>query len=384
MKNIKKSFLTFLISTSFVFSATLNAFSKDISDFILEPMPEWFSERFTEGQLDIKLMMKNGFTRLEAVEVQNQMKDILESNPEFMAMEEKGETYRLFKNKDTMVLKALKKAIDSVKNNNYFESGFKKETEELKPWEFYIVFDLDETLLVQWYKSGELGEKYYDIKVETDDNILRPTITSPKYISFNPNLEKSLKEIKNIPGCKGVIFFSAKLDDPTIQIGETMKIDGKLAKNFLNGIFTRNYLVREEEPTKLSKDLRIINESLKNVIIVDDNPTRILDKQKSNLREITKYNPEQYLKAKIETKDKKVAGYYEKVLPIIVDEIKEAAQYAEKNKVSFSEAYYPYSMSAQAKLIMLMKEGLSMKDAIDTIRKDKSLFNPPFYFYEKK
>ena len=27
------------------------------------------------------------------------------------------------------------------KNNNYFESGFKKETEELKPWEFYVVFD---------------------------------------------------------------------------------------------------------------------------------------------------------------------------------------------------------------------------------------------------
>ena len=109
-----------------------------------------------------------------------------------------------------------------------------------------------------------------------------------------------------------------------------------------------------------------------------------MDKQKSNLREITKYNPDQYLKAKLETNDKKITGYYEKVLPIIVNEIKESAEYAEKNKISFVEAYYPYSMAAQVKILMLMKEGLSMKDSIETIRKDKDLFNPEFYFTKKK
>ncbi|MEK7432248.1 MAG: NIF family HAD-type phosphatase [Cyanobacteriota bacterium] len=384
MKNFGKILFSFILSTSLLLSVQQKSFAQaNLSDYIQEPMPEWFSERFAEGNLDINRMIKNGFTRAEAVEIQNQMKDILVADPEYMKMELNGDTYNLFKNKDTIVLKALKTAIKNVKENKVFESGFKG-NEKLEPWEFYVVFDLDETLLVQWYKIGEKGEKYYDIKTEENDNILRPLILGPNYISFTPELEKSLKQINQIKGCKGVIFFSAKLDAPTLQLSENMKIDNKPAKNFLKGVFTRNYLIREQEPTKLSKDLRIIDESLKNVIIIDDNPTRILDKQKSNLREITKYNPDQYLKAKLETNDKKITGYYEKVLPIIVNEIKESAEYAEKNKISFAEAYYPYSMSAQAKILMLIKEGLSMKDSIETIRKDKELFNPGFYFYMPK
>lgn len=378
----KKLLSSLILSSVFLVLPFQSLAEENLSNYLLEPMPSWYAERFTRGHLDISKMLKNGYTRAEAVEIQNQMKDILEQNPEYLKLENEGKSQELFKYKSQIVIDALKNAIKSVKENKYFESGFKPES--LKEHEFYVAFDLDETLLVQWYEYSKKGQGYYDIKTDTDDNIVRPTLLSPKYVSLTPGFEKNLKEISKIPGNKGIIFFSAKLDSATIDIFEKMKIDGKPIKDFVKGLYTRNYLVRESEPTKLSKDLRIIDESLKHVILIDDNPTRILEKQKKNLREIPKYNPDEYLKAKKETKDKKISDYFEKLLPTITEEIKEAAQYAQKNKVSFAEAYYPYSMDASAELLMLMKQGYSYKQSLEILRKDKEMFEPKFFFYEDK
>lgn len=384
MKNLKKTLSNLFLATAIVFSLSNKAFSEiDFSQYILEPMPSWYEERFIRGHLDINKMIKDGYTRAEAIEIQNQMKDTLELDPYYLKLENEGKSYKLFKNKDTLVIKALEKAIKNVKENRYFESGYNP-NEKLKANDFYVVFDLDETLLVQWYKLGEKGEKYYDFTINTEDNILRPLLTSPKYISMNPGLQKMIKELNAIPHCKGVIFFSAKLDKPTLEIVENMKIDGKSVKNFIKGIYTRNHLVRDQDPTKLAKDLRMIDESLKQVIIVDDNPTRLPEKQTKNIRQITKYNPDDYLKAKLDTNDKVTVDYYEKVLPIVLKEIKEADEYATKNKIKFVDAYYPYSMSAQTKLLSIIKEGYSLSEAVDIIRKNKDLFDPQFYFYEPK
>lgn len=378
----KKLLSSLILSSVFLVLPFQSLAEENLSNYLLEPMPSWYAERFTRGHLDISKMIKNGYTRAEAVEIQNQMKDILEQNPEYLKLENEGKSQELFKYKSQLVIDALKNAIKSVKENKYFESGFKPES--LKEHEFYVAFDLDETLLVQWYEYSKKGQGYYDIKTDTDDNIVRPTLLSPKYVSLTPGFEKNLKEISKIPGNKGIIFFSAKLDSATIDIFEKMKIDGKPIKDFVKGLYTRNYLVRDSEPTKLSKDLRIIDESLKHVIIIDDNPTRILEKQKKNLREIPKYNPDEYLKAKKETKNKKISDYFEKLLPTITEEIKEAAQYAQKNKISFADAYYPYSMDASAELLMLMKQGYSYKQSLEILRKDKEMFEPKFFFYEDK
>ncbi|MFN8577586.1 MAG: NIF family HAD-type phosphatase [Candidatus Sericytochromatia bacterium] len=385
MKNIKRlallSLSLFSLISTNVSYAKENSKEENISDYILEPMPSWYSERFTRGHLDISKMLKNGYTRLEAVEVQNQMKDLLDSNPVFQELENNNEAYSMFKSKDPYVLQALKMAIKSVKENKYIESGFK--LEPLKDDEFYVAFDLDETLLVQWYESGEKGSKYYDIKTNVQDNILKPTLKSPTYVSLTPGFEKALKDIASIPNNKGIIFFSAKLDTATYAIIDSMKIDGKPMRTFLKGVFTRNHLIRDQEPPKLSKDLRIIDETLKHIIIIDDNPSRILDKQKKNLKEIPKYNPDEYMKAK-ETGNKSISDYYEKVLPTIVNEIKESAEYARKNKTSFVEAYYPYTMDSSAELLMYITQGLTYKEAISRVRKDHKLFEPKFYFYEDK
>ena len=373
-QKIKKFLFGSFISALILSQSSLAFASQDLSAYILDPMPGWYKERYTRGHLDIGKMMKDGFSRIEAIEIQNQMKDLLDNEPAYAELEKEGKTIELLKKKDEQILKNLRIAIDNVKNKKVFESGFKPE--KLKENEFYIVFDLDETLLVQWYEAGLLGKDFYDIKVPTIDNILRPVITSPNYVSLTPGFEWALKEISAIPGCKGVIFFSAKLDTATHSIVDRMTINGKPIKSFIKGLFTRNYLIREEEPTKLAKDLRIFDESLKSVIIIDDNPTRILEKQKKNLREIPKYNPDEYLKAKNITKDKKITAFFENLLPVVVSEIKEAAEYSKAHKTPFAEAYYPYTADAQSEVLMLQKQGHSLKESIEMVRKNPKFFEP--------
>lgn len=389
-QNISKALIGAFFATSMmlqsgpVLAAEKPAAGVNLADFILEPMPDWYNERYTRGHLNIAKMIKSGYSRFEAIEIQNQMKDILDRNPVILGLEKAGKTTAMVENKDPYFVAALEMAIERVKKDKVFESGFKPE--KLGENEFYVVFDLDETLLVQWYEAGLKGNNYYDIKVPAVyiDNILKPVLTSPDYVSLTPGFEKTLKDISAIPGCKGIIFFSAKLDTATNAIADQMRIDGKPIRTFIKGLFTRNHLIREEEPAKLAKDLRIFDESLKRVIMIDDNPTRIFEKQKKNLREFPKYNPDEYLKAKHTTKDQKVINYFEKLLPTVVEEIKESAAYARANKMPFAEAYYPYSMDGQAELISLQRQGYNMKDAIDFIRKNKALFEPKFFFYEEK
>jgi hypothetical protein len=385
MINFRKLLLIFLILLFPFFNFQNNCFAdednnQNLAKYILEPMPQWYNERYYNPHLNINLMIKDGYTRYEAIEIQNQMKDILDSDKEFTRMEEEAKIndYRIEK-----VLNALNTAIRKVKFDKNFENNFKPES-NLKNYEFYVVFDLDETFLVQWYKSGEKGSKYYDGKVPSYclDNIIKPKVEGPDYFSLIPKWEQAFERISKIPGNKGIILFSAKLDTATHCIIDNIKIKGKPLRNYVKAIFSRNYLVRELEPTKLSKDLRIIDETLKHVIIVDDNPTRILEKQKKNLRKFPKYNADEYLKAR-DVNNIKIKRYFEKLLDVIVDEIEEAYRYSKENNISFVEAYFPYSDDASDELIMLQKQGMTLSQAVDFIRKNNKIFEPEFYVPKK-
>ncbi|GIW22722.1 MAG: hypothetical protein KatS3mg068_1729 [Candidatus Sericytochromatia bacterium] len=378
MINFKKLFLNFTISLFFISFISNVSIAKeiDVSKYILEPMPSWYNERYYNPHLDINLMIKDGFTRYEALEIQNQMKDILDNDKEFLEMEENS---RLNDYKIEKVISSLNQAIKNVKENRKFENNFKPE-KNLKNYEFYVVFDMDETLLVQWYKMGEKGSKYYTSKVSQNclDNIIKPKIEGPNYFLMIPKWEEAFDKIYKIPGNKGIILFSAKLDIATHCIIDKLKIKGKPLKDHVKAIFTRNYLIREVEPTKLSKDLRMIDETLEHVIIIDDNPTRILEKQKRNLRKFPKYNADEYLLSK-DKNNQKVKKYFENLLDVIVDEIQESAEYARKNNVSFVEAYFPYSDDGSDELIMLQKQGMTLNQAVDFIRNNRKIFEPEFY-----
>lgn len=348
-----------------------------VQSLIQTPMPEWYQEGFTRGHLNIPLMMKMGFSRLEAVEIQNQMKDILEADPDYMKLEYKGLADELFQDPDELVLKALETALDQVKNKKHLESGF--QARELKAHEFYVAFDMDETLLTQWYSMGGKGPQYRDLEVQNRDFILRPDLKGPTYLSMTPGWQKALKELVQIPGCQGIVIFTAKEDKAAQEIIDKLTLDGKPLRPFLKGVFTRNYLVRDSKSVKLSKDLRIIDESLEHVVLIDDNPSRIFPGQVGNLREIPKYNPDAYYTAR-DRKDRSVTSLIENYLPVVVNEIRDAARYSREHNVSFRQAFYPYSMGGSAELLMLLKQGHSMSEAVQSLRgPEREVFEPQFY-----
>lgn len=348
-----------------------------LGSYLQDPMPEWYTEGFSRGHLNIPLMLKAGFSRLEAIEIQNQMKDLLEANPEYMALEEAGLTDDMVRHRDTMILKALEAAIRRVKQDKHFESGFKPVA--LSPGDFYVAFDMDETLLTQWYESGSKDSSRLDLKGLQRDLIYRPTIYGPDYVSMTPGWEKALTDLASTPGCKGILIFSAKEDAAAHAIIDRLKVQGKPLRSFLKGVFTRNHLVRESKAEKLSKDLRMIDETLEHVVIVDDNPTRIFPSQQDNLREFPKYNPDAYYAAKAH-KNTAELRMIEQLMPVVVSEIRDAAAFSQKNKVSFKKAFYPYSMGGSAELIMLMKQGHSLSQAVAMLRGEtRDLFEPKFY-----
>jgi len=389
MKKTLKNFILASLALSIFLSQPIVSYAQsadntstvNISSYIYEPTTDWYSERFTDGFLNIELMMKNGFTRYEALEVQNQMRDMLNANPTFKELEINDKGKELFVTKDKLVLDTLEKAIQNVKDKKIFENPVPK---QLKGDEFYVAFDLDETLLSHYYDASSKGGKYYDYTLTKHDHILKPVVLSPNYIKLTPNWEKALKDISKIPNCKGIYLFTAKDDVSANEIADIVKIDGKPLRSFVKGVLTRNYLSREDSPTKNSKDLRMIDETLKHVILVDDNPARIFENQQENLKEFPKFNIDAYYEAK-KTNNKKVIDYFEKLMPRMVDEIKEAAEYARKNKnVSFVDAYYPYSMKGNAEVLMLVGQGYSLKSAEEFVRKNTKAFDAPFFYIESK
>lgn len=365
-----------------VLAQTATAMPTQTQSLIQTPMPEWYQEGFTRGHLNIPLMMQAGYTRFEAVEIQNQMKDILEADPDYLRLEYKGLADELFEDPDPMVIKALETAIDRVKNKKIYESGFQPKA--LKAHEFYVAFDMDETLLTQWYKMGEMGAAYRDLNDLTPDYILRPDLKGPAYVSMTPGWEKTFLDLVQIPGCQGILIFTAKEDHAAHAIIDHLSINKQPLRSFLKGVFTRNHLVRDSSSVKPSKDLRVIDESLKHIVLIDDNPTRIFPKQQGNLREFTKYNPDGYFAAKA-NKEQALTRLVENFMPTVVNEIRESAAYSQKHNVSFPDAFYPHSMAGSAELIMLMKQGYTMNDAIQFLRqKDRDIFEPHFYIPEQK
>lgn len=374
-----KQYKRWLAASLIAMSLSPAAFAASPQEFLLEPMPSWYQEGFSLGYLNIEKMRQAGFSRLEAIEVQNQMKDILEADPAYMELEKQGKTLAMFQKSDLKIMAALQQAIKQVQQDKKIESGFKPEP--LQSHEFYVAFDFDETLMAHWYESGQKGTNYYDFKVPTLDFIIRPYLISPDYISMTPGWEAALTTIASIPGCKGILFFTAKEDRASQAVIDKMRIKGQPARQFVKGIFTRNHLVRDQAVIP-SKDLRMIDETLTHVVLVDDNPARIFYRQHNNLREFPKYNADAYLKAKYDTKDALTVAYYEALMPTVVRELQEAATHARQHQLSFQDAYYPYSMDGSAEVLALLQQGKSLTAAQNEVRQRRSWFEPKFFFHK--
>ncbi len=328
-----------------------------LADVTVPPVPDW-SDRYAEHNKGDRrffnmstLMQSHGLDRTAAVALQNHYRDLSRA----------GGTPKA----------NFEEALARVKRGD-FESGL--DAKRLAAARFIVVFDLDDTLYDQYRTS----EGCHDLRFE------RPG-KSPKFIQLTPGWAETFERIRAAGG--EVALFSANVDDTTILNARHWMWKGKpvLGHPELLGLLTNSHLVVQEttegrgakkrskgQPVvEPSKDLRVFDESLERVIIVDDNPLRLF--QLANTRLFRKFHAPAWCAG--DALAKKAHGGQ---LAQIVQEIEESAAYAAREKVPFSRAYLPYTMLGQTALRFLVDSGLELEAAVERVRTNKKASDARF------
>jgi len=323
-------------------------------DFILPALPDWtdkYADPGKEGPIYFKisdLVETLKLSRLQAIELQNHFRDLTAGGMKAQ--------------------KAFEEALNRVRAFQ-FESGL--DPGKLAAAPFIVAFDMDETLLQQYSANKECPNEYYRVKLAK----------GVRCVSMAPGWEKMLKTVKELGGL--VVIFSANLDDVVWKIFNTVTIDDKKVSEYVDGIMTNSYLIlqgknewvprsKTGDPVAVpSKDLRFLDETLEKVIIVDDNPGRII--QAYNLRLPGKYLSSRYYG------DKLARMAYDNQLPEVAAEIVESVEYAKKNRIPFVQAYLPYSQLGQVALNWLVDTGTFTRTAaIEYIRRYPDIVDKAF------
>lgn len=323
-------------------------------DFILPPLPDWTDKYAGSNKGDMSyfkisaLVKTLKLSRLQAVELQNHFRDL---TAEGMKSQ-----------------KAFEEALKRVRKLQ-FESGLDPAKLDAAP--FIVVFDMDETLLQQYPSKKKCPKTYYQVKFA--DGV--------RCVSMAPGWEKILKIVKELNGL--VVIYSANIDDVVWKIFNTVTIDGEKLSQYVDGVMTNSYLIlqgknewvprsKTGDPVVIpSKDLRFLDETLEKVIIIDDNPSRII--QNYNLRLPKKYLARQYYA------DKLARMAYDRQLPEVAAEIVESVEYAKKNSIPFIQAYLPYSQLGQVAVHWLVETGTFTRTAaIEYIRRYPDIVDKKF------
>lgn len=236
------------------------------------------------------------------------------------------------------------------------------------------------------FPDGSQGPAYRDLAGLPPDGLNHPPLTGPDYISMTPGWEQAFLAFAALPGCKGILFFTAKEDRAAHAIVDWLTLHGQALRRFLKGVFSRSYLVRDgNNAEKLSKGLRITDESLEHVVLVDqaDAPNRIIGSQAGNVRDFPKYNADAYYAA-WDKKDSLTYKLMNQLMPELVEDLRETAFYCQHHQKPFVKAFYPYSLSAEGELLMLIRQGHAFPEAVNFLRQGRQdLFTPRFYVPQK-
>lgn len=339
----------YLVLSGFLVSFSTAALAAaPVAEVTLPALPDWARDGLYDGTyLDIeKVMKEEGLSRFAAIELQNGFKDRLDG----------GATSRQA---------AYDEALADASAGR-FESGWKP-VQFTQPGDFVTVLDLDETLVHQWYTSGATGN--FDLDGLFRDNNGREGKRSPGYVKFTPGTEQFIRALEANPRSKGVVIFSAKLDAAAMDLLARWRFsDGSLARSHFAGVFTRNHLVVGAKMLVPSKDLRIVDETVQHVVMVDDNPARVAQPQ--ILRAQPKFDADARFRA---ASGSAVALHYDLLLDFALAEIEESSRAAAKLAIPFARAFLPYSYSG-ARVTLSMNQALrDPRAALEAVRLNPAL-----------
>ncbi len=297
-------------------------------------LPAWTDRYAAYNQGDVrffnisKLMAAHDLTRLQAVALQNHYRDLTRADPEGVRATQFDE------------------ALARVRRGEY-ESGL--DPERLAAAPFIVVFDLDDTLYDQ-YRSTEACHTFRTTHAGNKQRL----------VQLVPGWKDAFDRVRAAGGL--VVLFSANLDDTTYTNLRAWRYEGKnlMESPHIAGALTNSHLVMQEttegagaakaskghpvhEP---SKDLRIFDESLQRVVIVDDNPLRLF--QFRNTRLFKKFHA-----CGSDLDGMKSA--YGGALRAVIDELVDSAEHAKRAGVPFATAFLPHSVLGQVTVRFLME-----------------------------
>lgn len=326
----------------------------ELDALTLPGRPEWTDKYFESGpdqrRFEISATMKrHGLTRSQAVEAQNFYRDLARATPAA--------------DLDDLLMKAIARA-----RAGEFED--RRDVQRLESARFIVVFDLDDTLYDQ-YMPPEVGKNCHDLEIAFGDRT--------HWVKLVPGWERAFRRIEELGGA--VVLFSANTDDRTWANGRAWMVGAEsiVESPLVSAFLTNSHLVqqhkREGDPVQEpSKDLRIVDETLRRAIIVDDNPGRIV--QHANLRLFKKFDAQELCASP----DPAVRKAYGEALPQVIREIEDSVRWLDAHPgADFVTAYRPYTSLGQiAATFVQGTMGLSQKKAIAWLRANPGFIDEEF------
>lgn len=297
-----------------------------------------------------KLMADFGLSRFAAVELQNH--------------------YRHLTARGVAQSEAFDQAIVQARAE-HFLSGV--DANKLRSAPFIVVYDLDETLYQAFYKSGARGPAFRDVTFQSRDH--------EAFIKLRPGWQRAILRIHELGGI--VLLFTARSDDVAEAAAENWRLGDRPIRQLVDGFLSKSHMVMQEKSDgdpifTPSKDLRILDEALERVIIVDDNPRRVVQHNRQRL--VKKFQADAYLEIKNGALGSSpLTLSFEQTLPMVLGEIEESLGYLKTHAgTSFARAYLPYTMLGQVASEALRSAHLSEAAARAYIRENPAYVDEAF------
>lgn len=323
---------------------------------LVPPLPDWTDRYAATNVGDMrflnisKVMARYGLTRLEAVELQNAWRDHSRRDP------------------DGSPDAWLDAALAEIRAGK-LESGLDSASLDAAP--FIVVLDLDETLYDQYYAQRAACHDVY-VPAAADEG------ASEAWLKLAPGWERLVRSVVERGGL--VILFSANLDDLVARNLAVWSLDGQPLAGHpaIAGVLTNSHLVLQEKTegpgaenprrghpvVEPAKDLRVFDESLRRVIIVDDNPKRIIQLDRTRL--VEKFDAEVFCST---APGDPIHDARLRSLDLVTDEIIESVEAMHALGLDFATAYLPYTMMGRLVVDLLVDSGtLDRESAIAWVR----------------